>query len=181
MQPNIDEIMPACQRVWMSEDSTGHRYMAQITDGANGVRWLVPLPRKEWEHLWGAIIKKRPDLLEGYGSATNLVRQLVGNFMWALLNAADDEFELPPEVVIYRNQARRLARRERVGLMRGELDVMCSHETTQEEKREAFEVLGMQEDESLNELFNLTDNQMLLGMSGRSMLHELAHQHIEGE
>ena len=85
MQPNIDEIMPACQRVWMSEDSTGHRYMAQITDGANGVRWLVPLPRKEWEHLWGAIIKKRPDLLDDPSALSHVIKD---ELIWFVLLVA---------------------------------------------------------------------------------------------
>ena len=68
---------------WGIEDVHGHRYMAQLSDGKD--RWLLPLPRKDWEQLWAAVCKAHPDMADAYGGGQNFLRQYVGKMMTYLL------------------------------------------------------------------------------------------------
>lgn len=80
------------EKVWGIEDATGHRYQAQISDGPNGQRWLLPLPRHDFEKMWAAMAQAHPEWVEQFGSPQNFLRQYIGQLMsWMLTqNDLDD-------------------------------------------------------------------------------------------
>jgi|694.fasta_scaffold103342_8 hypothetical protein len=86
-------MTPDFERRWGVEDVTGHRYMAQLTDGPNGVRWLLPFPRRDFEEMWAALCRKHPHYVEQFGSINNFLRQWVGAVFSYLL----DEGEIQPD------------------------------------------------------------------------------------
>lgn len=78
---------PEIDRYWGAEDAHGHRYMAQLADGKD--RWLLPLPRAEWEQLWAALCKANPEWTNRYGSGQNFLRQVIGQVMSYILENGD--------------------------------------------------------------------------------------------
>lgn len=89
-------MTPEFERRWGVEDVTGHRYMAQLTDGANGVRWLLPFPRRDFEEMWAALCRKHPEYVEQFGSINNFLRQWVGAVFSYLLD--QEEMQVDPFV-----------------------------------------------------------------------------------
>lgn len=105
-------------RVWNSEDLHGHRYTPYLSDGRND-RWMVPLPRKDFEQLWAAICQRHPEMADLFGSSQNFIRQIVGHVMEMMLEEAENmpiPAELKMVVVQRRAEAVREAR-ERVKQM----------------------------------------------------------------
>lgn len=89
-------MQPDFERRWGVEDVTGHRYMAQVTDGANGVRWLLPFPRRDFEEMWAALCRQHPQYVEQFGSINNFLRQWIGAVFSYLLD--QDEFRVDPHI-----------------------------------------------------------------------------------
>lgn len=171
----LDEALPLFSKVIGSEDQHGHRYMAQLEDGPNGVRWLLPMPRSEWEQVYAAILSAHPEYAEQLGSPVNMVRQWVGQMMYYVLQLArdDEQLELPPTV-----QARVLKqqieqRREALHVHRETVQIMCDPRCLPNERQKAYQILSGLQDEELEEIMSPVPD----GMTGREMLQEKYHEH----
>lgn len=102
-------------RVWNSEDLHGHRYTPYLSDGAKE-RWMVPLPRRDFEMLWAALCARHPDLTDAFGSSQNFIRQIVGHVMEMMMEEAEN-MPIPPElrmVMVQRRAREAVETRERV-------------------------------------------------------------------
>jgi hypothetical protein len=166
----IDEAARLFERVWLSEDNHGHRYMAQLTDGPNGVRWLLPLSRNEFEQLYAAVMERHPELAERFGSPVNMIRQYVGQLMYYLLEMAHDDelLKLPVNVEMAHLNAKIQARREMRAAHLEALDAMRSRSLTIEERELAYGLLERLSDEELDALFEVRP-----GTKGRDVLREV--------
>lgn len=171
----LDEALPLFSRVIASEDQHGHRYMAQLEDGPNGQRWLLPLPRSEWEQVYAAIVQAHPEYAEALGSPVNMVRQWTGQMMYYLLQLGrdDEQLQLPPGV-----QAKVLLkqieqRREALHVHRETVAAMCDARCTREEREAAHAILSQLRDEELEEVFHPVPKHT----TGRQMLNERFAEH----
>jgi len=153
---DLNEALPLFQRVLSSEDPHGHRYMAQLEDGPNGVRWLLPLPRSEWEQVYAALSNRFPEYVEVFGSPVNMVRQWTGQMMYYLLQLehGDDQLAFPPTVKARVLLGQIEARRQALQIHRETISAMCDPRCTAKERAQAYQVLSELLDEELEELFS---------------------------
>lgn len=78
---------PDFEKFWGIEDAHGHRYMAQLSDGKD--RWLLPLPRADFEQMWAALCTQNPDWADKFGSTQNFLRQYIGQLMNYMIENGD--------------------------------------------------------------------------------------------
>lgn len=172
---SLDEALPLFSRVIASEDQHGHRYMAQLEDGPNGQRWILPLPRSEWEQVYAAIMQAHPEYAEAFGSPVNMVRQWVGQMMYYLLQLGrdDEQLRLPPSVQATVLLGQIQSRREALHVHRATVQAMCDPRCTKGEREKAYSILNQLEDEELQEVFFPVPDHS----SGREMLNERYAEH----
>ena len=170
-RPDVEALKPLMKRFWAVEDGHGHRYMAQVVD-ANGdePRWLVPFSRSEFEQLFAAIAKAHPEFVDAVGSPGNLVRQIVGNTMWYMSQAAvhDPVVDVPPEVRAASLVARAAQQRGIESVYRNLVEMMKDESLTWGMRLDAYKVLSTLDEPVLDAIFGVRGNM------GSDALTELA-------
>lgn len=151
-------MTPEFERRWGVEDVTGHRYMAQLSDGPNGVRWLLPFPRRDFEEMWAALCRQHPEYVEQFGSINNFLRQWVGAVFTYLLS--QKELEVDPFIKGLSIMARAQQAEAQIQMMKNLDATMRDASLPKLLRAEAGALLAQTEDDMLNSVLSVTKEQV---------------------